>query len=60
MIAIVAAAFFLYRYGKTENGAEVLSRAKMQIPIVGHVFKQLYLSRIAHNLATILASGVQI
>jgi type IV pilus assembly protein PilC len=59
-IAIVAAGFALYRYGKTKTGAEVLSRAKMEVPVVGHVFKQLYLSRIADNLATMLGSGVQI
>jgi type IV pilus assembly protein PilC len=60
LIILVAAGGFLYRYGKTETGAEVLSRAKMQFPIVGNVFKQLYLSRIADNLATMLGSGVQI
>jgi type IV pilus assembly protein PilC len=60
LIIIIAGSFFFYRYGKTEAGAEVMSRAKMQIPIVGHVFRQLYLSRIADNLATMLASGVQI
>ncbi|HEV3244879.1 MAG TPA: type II secretion system F family protein [Candidatus Paceibacterota bacterium] len=59
-IIVVAAGFFLYRYSKTATGAEVLSRAKMQTPVVGHVFKQLYLSRIADNLATMLGSGVQI
>lgn len=59
-IAIIVAGFFLYRYGKTEAGSELYSRAKMQFPIVGNVFKQLYLSRIADNLATMLGSGVQI
>lgn len=60
VIALGAAAIVLYRYGRTENGADVFSRAKMQIPIVGHVFQQLYLSRIADNMATMLGSGVQI
>jgi type IV pilus assembly protein PilC len=60
VIILIAAAGFLYRYGKTETGAEVLSRAKMQVPVIGNVFKQLYLSRIADNLATMLGSGVQI
>jgi len=59
-IGIAAVSFFMYRYGKTTAGAAVFSRAKMQIPVVGHVFKQLYLSRIADNLATMLGSGVQI
>ena len=60
LIIIIASGAFLYRYGQTETGAEVLSKAKMQVPIVGNVFKQLYLSRIADNLSTMLSSGVQI
>ncbi|MDR3571437.1 MAG: type II secretion system F family protein [Candidatus Pacebacteria bacterium] len=60
VIALAAGGFFLYRYGQTEVGADVMSRAKMQVPILGHVFRQLYLSRIADNLATMLGSGVQI
>ncbi|HTR18703.1 MAG TPA: type II secretion system F family protein [Candidatus Paceibacterota bacterium] len=60
VIALIGAGFFLYRYGQTETGAETLSRAKMQVPVIGQVFKKLYLSRIADNLATMLGSGVQI
>jgi type IV pilus assembly protein PilC len=60
LITLGGTSFFAYRYGRTEVGADMFSRAKMQIPIVGHVFKQLYLSRIADNLATMLGSGVQI
>ena len=60
VIAIIGIGFFFYRYNKTEAGAETISRAKMQIPIIGNVYRQLYLSRIADNLATMLASGVQI
>ena len=59
-IIIAAASIFFYRYIQTATGAEVFSKAKMQFPIVGNVFKQLYLSRIADNLATMLGSGVQI
>src|SRR5665213_770744 len=60
LVAIAGLGFFFYRYAKTEAGSDVVSRAKMQIPIVGNVFRQLSLSRIADNLATMLGSGVQI
>ncbi len=59
-LGTVAVGFFLYRYSLTPTGSEVMSRAKMQVPVVGNVFRQLYLSRIADNLATMLGSGVQI
>jgi len=60
LIMLGVAGAFLFRYGQTEAGSQMLSRAKMQVPVLGHVFKQLYLSRIADNLATMLGSGVQI
>jgi type IV pilus assembly protein PilC len=60
LIAFIAAGIFLYRYGKTEAGSYLFSRAKMQVPVLGGVFKKLYLSRISDNLSTMLSSGVQI
>ncbi|HUO50137.1 MAG TPA: type II secretion system F family protein [Candidatus Paceibacterota bacterium] len=59
-IAVVTGGVFMWRYGQTPSGAALFSRAKMQVPIVGTIFRQLYLSRIADNLATMLGSGVQI
>ena len=59
-IVFVIAAVFLYRYSRTLNGRELFSRARMQIPAVGGIYKKLFLSRIADNLSTMLKSGVQI
>jgi type IV pilus assembly protein PilC len=60
IIALGVTGFFLYRYGKTEAGTMLYSRAKLQVPILGNIFRLLYLSRIADNLSTMLKSGVQI
>jgi len=59
-ILFVVAGVFLYRFIHTESGRETFSRARMQIPAIGGIFKKLFLSRIADNLSTMLKSGVQI
>ncbi len=50
---------FLYRYGKSVNGKLFLSRARLQIPIIGVIYRKLFLSRISDNLSTMLKSGIQ-
>lgn len=58
-ILFVLAAFFLYRYVKTQTGQVVFSRARLQVPVIGGIYKKLYLSRLADNLSTMLKSGIQ-
>ncbi|RJR14061.1 type II secretion system F family protein [Candidatus Parcubacteria bacterium] len=50
---------FLFRYGKTEAGKQLFSRARIQIPVIGGIYQKLFLSRIADNLSTMLNSGIQ-
>lgn len=58
-ILVVLAGFFLYRYVKTQTGQVVFSRARLQVPVVGSIYQNLYLSRLADNLSTMLRSGIQ-
>jgi len=51
---------FMYRFSLTKNGGELFSRARMQIPVIGGIYKRLYLSRISDNLSTMLKSGIQV
>ncbi|MDP2648290.1 MAG: type II secretion system F family protein [bacterium] len=51
---------FLYRFSRTQHGSEVLSRARLDTPAIGGVYKKIYLSRIADNLSTMLRSGIQV
>lgn len=51
---------FLYRYGKTKNGREMISRARLEIPLIGGIYQKIYLSRLADNLSTMLRSGIQV
>jgi len=51
---------FLVRYGKTKQGMDLYSRARLEMPVIGGIYQKIYLSRIADNLSTMLRSGIQI
>ena len=48
----------LWRFKRTPAGRRAFDEAKLAVPYVGDLYEKLYLSRIADNLATMLASGV--
>ncbi|MBV9159309.1 MAG: type II secretion system F family protein [Candidatus Kaiserbacteria bacterium] len=51
---------FLVRYGSTPRGRDMLSRARLEFPIIGGIYQKIYLSRVSDNLSTMLKSGIQI
>lgn len=60
LIMLAFGGVFLVRYGKTERGRALFSRARLELPVVGGIYQKIYLSRIADNLSTMLRSGIQI
>ncbi len=50
---------FFYRYASTSSGRMLVSRARLQIPQIGGIYRKLFLSRVADNLSTMLKSGIQ-
>lgn len=48
----------LWRFGRTEVGKRAFDELKLAVPYIGALYEKLYLSRIADNLATMLASGI--
>lgn len=56
---LILAGFFLFRYVRTESGQVVFSAARLKVPIIGGIYKKLFLSRVADNLSTMLRSGIQ-
>ncbi len=58
--ALVVCGFFLYRYSRTEEGKESFSQFKIDLPLFGQLYRKLYLSRIADNYSTMLASGIPV
>lgn len=53
-----ALGFFLWRFKRTAIGRRAFDELKLAIPYAGTLYEKLYLSRIADNLATMLASGI--
>lgn len=62
MIALASAAlfFFLWRYAKTKEGAKVLDKIALKLPLIGPFLQMFYLSRFAENLSTLVAGGLPI
>ena len=60
LIALSGGIFFLWRYLRTRLGKEMISRIQISIPLVGGIYKKIYISRIADNLETLLSSGVPV
>lgn len=57
-LVFVGLVFFLIRYTRTKDGARALSDFKLQVPYLGNLYKKLYLSIIADNMNTMVASGI--
>ncbi len=59
LILLVVGGFFFWRFLKTEKGRLSVSELQLSFPYVGDLYRKLYLSRLADNLSTMLASGIQ-
>ena len=51
---------FLIRYGQTEAGKIYFAKVKLSLPILGNIFKKIYLARIADNLHTLISGGITV
>ncbi|MBA3788906.1 type II secretion system F family protein [Patescibacteria group bacterium] len=60
LIALAIAGFFVFRALQTASGRLFFDALKLDVPYVGDLYKKLYLSRIADNFSTMLASGVPV
>ena len=60
IIFFVFIGFWLWRLSSTEKGKIYLDSKKLSLPLIGDLYKKLFLSRIADNLDTMLASGIPI
>ncbi len=60
IIFLILLGIWLWRLSSTEKGKIYLDQIRLSIPLVGNLYKKLYLSRISDNLDTMLSSGVPI
>ena len=59
-ILLAIGAFFSWRALQTPEGQLFFDSIKLDIPLLGDLYLKLYLSRIADNFSTMLASGVAV
>ena len=57
MLAIVGGTWW---YVRTETGRIMLDTLKLRMPVLGHMFRCLYLVRFSSTMATLLAAGVSL
>ena len=60
IIPIGIAVAYLVKYVRTPPGEVALSRTLISLPILGDVFRKLYLARLADNLQTLVQGGIPI
>ncbi len=60
IVVVVVGAAYLVRLSRSKKGKALLDDAKINTPILGSLYKKLYLARIADNMDTMLSAGIPI
>jgi type IV pilus assembly protein PilC len=58
IIVLGVAIYFGTRYLKTEEGKKVADSLKLNMPLIGSLFRKLYMARFTRTCETLLATGV--
>ncbi len=58
LIFLIVGGFFFARWGSTPAGRVAIDRAKISFPLIGDLYRKLYLSRISDNMHVMLSSGI--
>lgn len=59
-VIIVGVIIAMINYFKTKEGQNVLSFWSMKIPIIGNIYKSIYISRFAESFGTLLHGGIPV
>jgi type IV pilus assembly protein PilC len=60
LIFIVIFGIWMFSLSRSEAGKNYIDKTRLSIPIIGDLYKKLFLSRIADNMDTMLVSGIPI
>ena len=58
LIVVGIGGYFLVQYLKTESGIKFKDTMKLNLPIIGPMFRKLYMARLARTGQTLLSTGV--
>jgi type IV pilus assembly protein PilC len=60
LIFVVVFAAYIVRLTRTVGGKNFIDQTKLSVPVLGNLFKKVYLARIADNMDTMLSAGIPI
>lgn len=60
VILLVGGVFVLWRWSLTRKGRLFLHKFQLKIPIVGELYRKLYMARLTDNLQTMITAGIPI
>lgn len=60
ILLVIISGIYLWWLASSEKGKTFIDKNRLSIPVVGNLYRKLFLSRIADNLDTMLTSGIPI
>ncbi|HRH24956.1 MAG TPA: type II secretion system F family protein [Candidatus Paceibacterota bacterium] len=51
---------YIFRLARSKKGKALMDETKLNVPILGNLFRKVYLARIADNMDTMLSAGIPI
>ena len=60
IIFLVLFGVWIWWLSSTERGKDYIDKTRLNIPVIGNLYRKLFLSRISDNLDTMLTSGIPI
>ncbi|MCF7835912.1 MAG: type II secretion system F family protein [Candidatus Marinimicrobia bacterium] len=58
LVALIIGVLLLWRYSRTRAGKFAFAKFQITVPLMGDLYRKLYLSRISDNLETLITGGV--
>ncbi len=58
VIVLVASYLLLRRWGKTQQGAEIMDKIKMNLPVVGSIWQRYQIAVFSRMMSTLLSGGL--
>lgn len=58
LVGLVILGYFLVRFVRTPAGKTAMAHFKLEVPILGNLYRKLYLSVIADSMNTMILSGI--
>ena len=60
LLAIIGGVVMLWRWGQTKSGRFFFHRLQVSAPIVGQMYRKLFMARLTDNLQTLIMGGIPI